>query len=287
MPAEARDDREGARDDWSAHWARYADSARENPAQDMRHRLVLAEIRGLGPVEVLLDVGSGQGDFLGKASSERLAGSLIGFELSRSGVEISRRAVAGAVFHQVDMYRPPESAARVLGCADVAVCSDVIEHVDDPVELLRQVRRYLKPGGCLVLTVPAGPMSAFDRHIGHRTHYTRATAATVLSAAGFTIEKVALAGFPFFNLYRIVVLLRGKRLIADVSADQMHDGRGGIAKLAMRAFHFLFRFNLPNTPFGWQLLAVARSPLPAPLPVRPPQRAEPLSRPAIAGRREA
>jgi hypothetical protein len=103
-------------------------------------------------------------------------------------------------------------------------------------------------------------MSAFDRHIGHRTHYTRASVTTVLSAAGFTIEKVAMAGFPFFNLYRMVVILRGEKLIADVSADAMPDARGGLAKLMMRVFRFLFRFNLHGTPFGWQVLAVARSP---------------------------
>ena len=100
------------------------------------------------------------------------------------------------------------------------------------------------------MTVPAGPMSAFDHFIGHRSHYDRTSIARVLDAAGFKVEAVKLAGFPFFNLYRLVIILLGKRLMA-----------GTLASLAMALFRILFQFNLANSSLGWQILAVARRPL--------------------------
>ena len=118
---------------------------------------------------------------------------------------------------------------------------------------------YLASGAQLIVTVPGGPMSAFDRVIGHRQHFTRASIRAVLEQAGFEAPRVFLAGFPFFNLYRLTVIARGKKLAEDVRADQ----DGSTSKLAaavMAAFRFLFRFNLLDSPFGWQVVAIARKP---------------------------
>lgn len=248
-----------SRDDWSSHWDRYAESARASPAQKMRHELALRELVRLGGVNLLIDIGSGQGDFLEKASSSGAAARLAGFELSRTGVEISRTKVPAAAVFQADLFAPPESIRHLSGMADVAVCLDVIEHVDDPVGFLRRARQYLKPDGVLLLSVPGGPMSAFDRYIGHRTHFTKAKTSQTLSNAGFTVERVSLAGFPFFNLYRLVVILVGKRLIALADSKDASSNMGTLAKLAMNALRFLFRFNFRDTPFGWQVFAVARN----------------------------
>lgn len=140
------------------------------------------------------------------------------------------------------------------------VCSEVIEHIDDPVGFCRLISCYLKPGGRLLVTVPAGPMSAFDKYIGHRRHYDRTSIARVLEAAGFKVEAVKLAGFPFFNLYRLAVILLGKRLISSVKSSGERSGAGTLASLAMALFRMLFRFNLANSVLGWQVLAVARRP---------------------------
>src|SRR5438445_2155740 len=111
--------------------------------------------------------------------------------------------------------REPESPLR--GWATHAVCSEVLEHLEQPADLLRNARAYLAPGCRVIVTVPGGPMSAFDRHIGHRKHYHPEDLRQVLECAGFRIERVSGAGYPFFNLYRRVVIARGSRLIGDVS----------------------------------------------------------------------
>ena len=63
-------------------------------------------------------------------------------------------------------------------------------------------------------------MSAFDRHVGHRTHYTIDTLTALLEGAGFRVQDCGGAGFPFFNLYRrLGSIMRGERLVDDVDED--------------------------------------------------------------------
>lgn len=246
-------------DDWDAHWDKYAASASINPAQDLRHQAILAALHADGSTYTrLLDIGSGQGDFLAKAMAAGVAQAYAGFELSASGVRISREKLPTATFVQVDLFAPPPDADRFAGWASAAVCSDVIEHVDDPVAFLRELRTYLADDALLVLTVPGGPMSSFDKHIGHRRHFSDPLVRSVLQAAGFRVQDVRLAGFPFFNLYRLLVILRGARLVADVESGDGEGAATGAARFAMSVFGFLFRFNLHTNPLGWQVVATAR-----------------------------
>lgn len=249
---------DGHGDDWESHWSRYSAVAGANPAQHLRHVAILDALREKPlPVARLLDVGSGQGDFLARAAANGAAETYVGFELSQSGIRVSQAKVPQAEFLQVDMLAPSEEANRFAGWATAAVCSEVVEHVDDPIAFLSSLRTYLADGATLVLTVPGGPMSQFDRHIGHRRHFTKEAARQMLTVAGFHVDAVRLVGFPFFNLYRLMVILRGQQLIGDAEAKSA-TAATGLAQLAVRGFNFLFSFNLKDFPLGWQIVAVAR-----------------------------
>jgi len=247
------------RDDWDAHWEHYADSAVENPAQQMRHGIIvrlLAEELGHGPIR-LFDLGSGQGDLARKLAGLWPEAQFVGAELSESGVAIAREKVPGATFLVADIFDPPAALREFSGWATHAICSEVLEHLDDPVLFLRRGREYLAPGARLIVTVPGGPMSAFDRYIGHRQHFDRNKIQSILEQAGYSVERTYLAGFPFFNLYRLVVIVRGKRLARDVGSKS--DGKfSGLAGFVMKMFRLLFHANLLDSPFGWQVVATAR-----------------------------
>jgi SAM-dependent methyltransferase len=248
-------------DNWDEHWDRYAEAASQNPAQRMRHSLIaklLIGRRGIPGIRVL-DLGSGQGDLIMQLRGLLPAAELAGFELSASGVELSRRKTPGARFVVADLFHPPAEAAAFEGWATDAVCSEVLEHVDLPVDFLREARVYLAADARLIVTVPGGPMSAFDRHIGHRQHFTRQSISAVLQAAGFSVERTYLSGFPFFNLYRGLVIARGNGLVTDVGPGQ-NGFSTRLASAMMAVFRVLFRFNLTNSPLGWQVVAVARKP---------------------------
>jgi SAM-dependent methyltransferase len=247
------------RDNWNDHWEHFAVAASRNPAQQMRHAIIAGLLRRSpgGRGLRMLDIGSGQGDLLAKLRDLLPQAKLLGFELSASGVEISRQKTPGADFVVADLLKPPEELKAYTGWATDAVCSEVLEHVDSPVDFLCAARLYLTVDARLIVTVPGGPMSAFDRHIGHRQHFTRDSIAAVLQASGFSVERIYLSGFPFFNLYRGLVIARGGKLATDVATD----GKGFSARMAnavMAMFRGLFRFNLIDSPLGWQVVAVAR-----------------------------
>jgi hypothetical protein len=130
----------------------------------------------------------------------------------------------------------------------------VLEHLDDPASLLRHAAAYMAPGCRLVVTVPGGWRSAFYSHIGHRRHYTPAQLGGLLESAGFTVERAYAAGFPFFNLYRMLVTLRGRELISAAARAPTR-----LMRASGALFDALFRLNLMH-PWGWQTVAVARLP---------------------------
>jgi SAM-dependent methyltransferase len=248
-------------DNWDEHWEHFADAASENPAQTYRHQVLLRLLKERGDGKSgmqLLDLGSGMGDFLAMAALELPAAKLAGFELSLVGVQITQRKVPRATVISANLFAPPPEVKAFEHWATCAVCSEVLEHVDDPVAFLNAASAYLASGATILITVPGGPMSAFDHHIGHRQHFTRSSIASVLKRAGFEVDRVYLAGFPFFNLYRLVVISRGKRLADDVNANLQHGAMSSVAKVTMKIFQKLFIGNILDSPFGWQVVAIGR-----------------------------
>jgi trans-aconitate methyltransferase len=247
-------------DDWDSHWSDLGDAARLNPAQDYRRRLCLELLGRHGDPRRLLDIGSGTGELLGAALRRWPRTSMLGLEMSRVGVEQASLAYPEARFEVCDLLDGAGDAGDHRAWATHAVCSEVLEHVDDPALLLRNARIWLAPGARLVVTVPGGPMSAYDRHIGHRRHFSPETLTETLREAGFEVSLTMRAGFPWFNVYRSLVILAGERLVQDAGADSAKTFAGRLTRAAMRSFRPLFLTNLPRSPFGWQTVAVAREP---------------------------
>ncbi|HEV3189842.1 MAG TPA: class I SAM-dependent methyltransferase [Polyangiaceae bacterium] len=248
-------------DDWNEHWAAHAVVNALNPAQIYRTKLVL-EALALGEANAplrVLELGSGTGEFAGHVLGLRPDAEFVGLDLSAVGVEISQRKVPAARFFQQDFMQPIQLAPSYRGWATHVVCSEVLEHLDDPAGMLRNMRPLLAPGCRVIVTVPAGPMSAFDRHIGHRRHFNPTLLEETLRAAGLNVLDLRGAGFPFFNLYRLAVVARGKKLIED-TAGTSESALPIVARGAMHTFSWLFKLNTTRTRLGWQLVAVGVEP---------------------------
>jgi SAM-dependent methyltransferase len=241
-------------DDWDRHWLDFSAAAELSPATRYRRRLAfrLLDIPHHDASVRMLEIGSGAGQFAAEFVAHAPGAQFLGLELSQTGVEIAARRVPAACFIQRDLLLPAPPGAAPDFRATHALCCDVLEHLDDPRLLLRHAAAYMAPGCKLVVTVPGGWHCAFYRHIGHRRHYTPAQLTRLLDSAGFTVARAYAAGFPFFNLYRMLVTLRGAYLIADAARAP---------SLLMRTFgalfDALFRLNLMH-PWGWQTAAVAR-----------------------------
>jgi SAM-dependent methyltransferase len=244
-----------ATDDWDAHWSSFAKAAERNPAQAFRRRLVLARLSAYGPPRRYLDIGSGQGDLAVDVADCWPDAEIAGIELSHRGVWIAGRKVPRGRFRQFDLLSGEAPHPGFKRWATHATCSEVLEHVDEPDALLASARRWLAPGAMLVVTVPGGPMSAFDRHVGHRRHYATEDLSSLLEANGFEVLECGGAGFPFFNLYRRTVIARGKRLVTDLDATR---GVSLPARAAMGVFNRLLAASPTRGRRGWQLYAAAR-----------------------------
>lgn len=251
---------ESAADDWDVHWERYGQAATRNPANDYRHRLILSLLGRADARSKILDIGSGQGELallLGKTFPEA---EVRGLEYSETGVQRSRQAAAAtgvrASFEQRDLLQSGPVSAEDSRWATIAICSEVLEHLDEPERLLRNVSPYLAPDCSLIVTVPGGPRTAFDRHIGHRRHYSATRLRTTLEASGLTVRSVFRAGFPFFNLYKLAVWARGHALIADIDRTEAQPP-SRLVDAATTFFETTFRWNLRSSPLGWQLVALA------------------------------
>ncbi len=253
---------EAGQDDWNTHWRDYADAAEKNPAQAYRRHLVLRLLTDeKTPPARVLDIGSGTGELIEDVLAKWPTASALGLELSEFGVALSQRRLPAATFRVCNMLTEPEPRDGERAWATHAVCSEVLEHVDDPVRLLRNARAWLAPGCRMVVTVPGGPMSSFDKHIGHRRHFSPAQIGGVIEAAGLTPLRLEAAGFPFHNLYRAMVVAFGQKLVAAARLEGAQSDRNSLpVRLGAAMFEPLFKLNLPASRFGWQTVAVAREP---------------------------
>jgi SAM-dependent methyltransferase len=158
-------------------------------------------IAGLGlpkPARVL-DAGCGSGRNMIEFSS---LGTVTGIELSETSVALARRREAGEIVSGsvLEMPFPDDSF-------DLAVSLDVIEHLDDDLTALRELRRTVAPGGALLVTVPAYQWlwSGHDEINHHHRRYTRRSLQRVAERAGWKQVRTT-----YFNslLLPVAIMLR-------------------------------------------------------------------------------
>lgn len=133
----------------------------------------------------ILEVGCGSGNVL-RVLRDLAAGrgSVEGLELSREAAAAARQRTGLTI---TDGYLADLDAAASF---DVIAAFDVLEHIADEAGVLKQMRDRLRPGGRLILTVPAHQSlwSAFDVASGHERRYTLATLSRALRSSGFRVE---------------------------------------------------------------------------------------------------
>ena len=140
----------------------------------------------------ILDVGCGTG-----ANLEMLAefGSAEGVDVSPDALSFCRqRGLSGVRLGEAEkLPYPDESFDLVTGL-------DVVEHLDDDLAGLREMRRILKPGGRALLFVPAFMFlwGVQDDISHHRRRYTMRQLQETARKAGFDIERSTFANITFF-----------------------------------------------------------------------------------------
>lgn len=227
-----------------------------------RNRCLIQVLRRFPAAQPLLDIGAGNG-FVARALED--AGiSTIALEPGPAGARAARdRGLPAVVCASLEGagFRPDALPAAGL--------FDVLEHVDDHGGFLIAIRRLLRPGGRLFLSVPALPAlwSAEDSYAGHFRRYRERDLRQVLAASGFAVEWTS---YLFAPLVPAVFLLRAlpsrlglRRVQAERLARQHRVGRNplgaGLARLLSREERRLAGGG--RVAIGTSCLAVAQRPL--------------------------
>jgi SAM-dependent methyltransferase len=159
---------------------------------------VLAELN-LPHAARILDAGCGSGRNMVELA--RL-GTVTGVELSGTSVTLARERAVGEVIEGSVLDMPFETDSF-----DLAVSLDVIEHLDQHLEALRELRRVVAPGGALLVTVPAYGWlwSGHDEINHHFRRYTRRSLQGVAQQAGWQQARTT-----YFNslLLPVAIVLR-------------------------------------------------------------------------------
>lgn len=222
----------------------------------------------------LLEVGCGAGALLCDLSD--LGFDAIGLETSTSALAMARqlKELTSGPHRIVDSPDPAWTGSMDLVCS-----FDVLEHIEDDHAALTQWVDWLKPGGRLLVSVPAhqSRWGAGDRWAGHWRRYDRAPLINMIERQGLTIEHFECYGFPLANMtewlgnhhYRKLIAQRGE--VSNVEATS-HSGteRSAYLKLAGHlgslpgrwalSTNFLLQRLARHTDYGSGYLLMARRP---------------------------
>jgi len=211
---------------------------------------VAAQHNGGAPRQIL-DIGCGTG-----ANLDHLQryGSIQGADLSELALNFCRQRG-----HQRVLCASATELPFASESFDLVTALDVIEHLDDDLGGLREMRRVLRAGAPAVLFVPAfqslwGPN---DDQVNHKRRYRLNQLRATVEAAGLRVERISYA-----NLAMFLPIWAGRKLLSLLGAESQAENRINhpfinllLARIFASEAGWLRRHTLP---FGVSLVCVAR-----------------------------
>lgn len=210
----------------------------------------------LQPDDLLIDAGMGTGSWLVEMSPVCRTIGLDDHEESIALAGPRLRAVGGAVLltglHEVNL---PDC------CATVVTMMDVLEHLDDEESALREMIRLTKPGGLLVITVPAlrWLWSEWDVAVHHRRRYQRPDLLRTVRQPG--VELLRCAYINFAALLPIALVRRWQKIFRTADGGARAEDKVPNKFINEALYHSFVApacWDWFNPPAGVSLLAVLR-----------------------------
>jgi SAM-dependent methyltransferase len=222
------------------------------------HRNLLVALSGsLRPGVAILDAGCGTGGLLSKLRTNAPGAALFGIDLDHGAATLARdKSGAELTIGSINELPYAENAF------DIIVSADVLCHrsVDEPAALAA-LRRCLRPGGTLVLNLPAFEWlkSGHDDAVHTVRRYMRSDVNRLLAATGFSPVRTYYWNSLLFPL----MVLRRKLLARSHGAQSDVMDYPLPVELAFRVItrmeHELQRVGI-RLPFGGSVIAVATKP---------------------------
>jgi SAM-dependent methyltransferase len=194
----------------------------------------------LPPQPRILEIGCGTGHNLMMLKG---FGSVDGVEIDPA----ARRIASSRLGHAVKDAPLPTLTGVERRAYDLVAILDVLEHVEEDEAALVSIAERLKPGGRILITVPAHPWmwSAHDEVNHHKRRYTRKTLTKVIEAAGLKIEMMSWFNsllFPLAAAARGIGRLTGKSDSDDsmppAAVNRILEGLFGLERYALGKLPF-------------------------------------------------
>jgi SAM-dependent methyltransferase len=178
------------------------------------------------------------------------------------GVDVSEDALAFCRERGLDKVKlgAGEELPYEDGTFDLVTAFDVVEHMDDDLAGLREMRRVLRPGGHVLLFVPTFMFlwGVQDDVSNHRRRYRLSELRRVLEEAGFEIERTTYANITFFLP---ILLMRKLMRFTGIKAESENNinvsALNGILGRIFGSESLVLRYM--DLPFGVSGLCVARA----------------------------
>jgi SAM-dependent methyltransferase len=184
------------------------------PRHELRERLLLDLFLSASPGPHVLNVGAGQGSFT--RLLERGGFDVVSSDVTAPALDVLRASVRGEVL-LADMTDLPFGDDTF----DAVVAGEVLEHIEDDGKAISESARVLRPGGVLVVSVPAHPtwFGLSDEWAGHVRRYTRQGLEETIVGSGLDLEVLKPWGFPVSALYHRAVYDKRAARLANSNRD--------------------------------------------------------------------
>ena len=167
----------------------------------LRNMEILSALNDCHAGDIIVDIGCGVGDLcrILPISLKR-----IGIDLSLSALRYAHRDYrTDAMFVNASLYELPLQDESV----DIIICLEVLEHLREDNKALEEVRRILRPGGRLIISLPSEfYFPQYLELMGHWRHYNPKVMAQMLERIGLKPERM-LRGYRRFNRWYFYLYL--------------------------------------------------------------------------------
>jgi ubiquinone/menaquinone biosynthesis C-methylase UbiE len=218
------------------------------------HRLILQTLETELPdwrEKEILDVGCGTGAILQRLGNPE---KNVGVDLAEEAISFCRRRGLNNV-RQGDICALPFGDASF----DAVICSSVLYHqwVSDVAAAVREMRRVLRPGGLLLINVPAFRFlhSAHDVAVMTAHRFRKPEVRKVLLDQNFKIQRLTYWTTLLFPLAVVARTLGGSDMGRDFEASKITFIQRMLTQVMRLELNLLRGFSFP---FGVALLAVAK-----------------------------